>query len=147
MMYDITKIAYCQLVRPFFYVDFFYQFFLWFLYLLYNNIRCWLKWHSLSFSCTDVSLKSVYFSPVHLASSLPSVHVFPFAFFLALSLDITNAFHSTLTTAFLSALTTAFLSALTRLLSLLFTISNIMNKHQHTIIIIMDFDFREFQRF
>lgn len=139
MMYDITKIAYCQLVRPFFYVDFFYQFFLWFLYLLYNNIRCWLKWHSLSFSCTDVSLKSVYFSPVHLASSLPSVHVFPFAFFLALSLYIPTAFHS--------ALTTAFLSALTRLLSLLFIISNIMNKHQHTIIIIMDFDFREFQRF
>lgn len=139
MMYDITKIAYCQLVRPFFYVDFFYQFFLWFLYLLYNNIRCWLKWHSLSFSCTDVSLKSVYFSPVHLASSLPSVHVFPFAFFLALSLYIPTAFHS--------ALATAFLSALTRLLSLLFIISNIMNKHQHTIIIIMDFDFREFQRF
>ena len=139
MMYDITKIAYCQLVRPFFYVDFFYQFFLWFLYLLYNNIRCWLKWHSLSFSCTDVSLKSVYFSPVHLASSLPSVHVFPFAFFLALSLYIPTAFHS--------ALTTAFLSALTRLLSLLFIISNIMNKHQHTIIIIMDFDYREFQRF
>lgn len=139
MMYDTTKIAYCQLVRPFFYVDFFYQFFLWFLYLLYNNIRCWLKWHSLSFSCTDVSLKSVYFSPVHLASSLPSVHVFPFAFFLALSLYIPTAFHS--------ALTTAFLSALTRLLSLLFIISNIMNKHQHTIIIIMDFDFREFQRF
>lgn len=138
MMYDITKIAYCQLVRQFFYVDFFYQFFLWFLYLLYNNIRCWLKWHSLSFSCTDVSLKSVYFSPVHLASSVPSVHVFPFAFFLALSLYIPTAFHS--------ALTTAFLSALTRLLSLLFIISNIMNKHQHTIIIIMDFDFREFQR-
>ena len=138
MMYDITKIAYCQLVRRFFYVDFFYQFFLWFLYLLYNNIRCWLKWHSLSFSCTDVSLKSVYFSPVHLASSIPSVHVFPFAFFLALSLYIPTAFHS--------ALTTAFLSALTRLLSLLFIISNIMNKHQHTIIIIMDFDFREFQR-
>ena len=137
-MYDITKIAYCQLVRRFFYVDFFYQFFLWFLYLLYNNIRCWLKWHSLSFSCTDVSLKSVYFSPVHLASSVPSVHVFPFAFFLALSLYIPTAFHS--------ALTTAFLSALTRLLSLLFIISNIMNKHQHTIIIIMDFDFREFQR-
>ena len=139
MMYDITKIAYCQLVRQFFYVDFFYQFFLWFLYLLYNNIRCWLKWHSLSFSCTDVSLTSVYFSPVHLASSLPPVHVFPFAFFLALSLDITNAFHS--------ALTTAFLSTLNRLLSLLFIISNIMNKHQHTIIIIMDFDYREFQRF